>query len=55
MSRVRVALALAVMAFTLGASFVPHPADARPKTQTCTPKGDLDPDDGNFEDYNCGP
>jgi len=55
MSRVRVALALTIMAFTLGASFVPHPADAMTKTQTCTPKGDPDPDDGNFEDYNCGP
>jgi hypothetical protein len=54
MSRVRVALALAIMAFTLGVSFVPHPADARPKIQTCTPNDDWGgPDDGNFEDYNC--
>jgi hypothetical protein len=55
MSRVRVALALAIMAFTLGAAVVPYPADARPKDQTCTPKGDLDPDDGDFEDYDCRP
>ena len=53
MNRVRVALVLAIMAFTLGASFVPHPADARPKTQTCTPKDGYVEDDGDFEDYNC--
>jgi len=55
MSRIRVALALALMTFTVGVSFVPHPAHARMKLETCVPKGDLDPDDGNFEDYDCGP
>jgi len=55
MSRVRVALALALMAFTMGVSFVPHPADAMIKIQTCEPKGDFDPDDGDPEDYNCHP
>ena len=56
MRRVRVALSLAIIAFTLGAFFVPHPADAMRKTQTCAPKdGDVGPDDGDPEDYNCGP
>jgi len=55
-SRVRVALALALMAFTLGASFVPHPADARMKVQTCIPNDDWGgPDDGDPADYDCGP
>ena len=55
MSRMRVALALALMTFTIGVSFVPHPAAAMIKLQTCEPKGDLDPDDGDFEDYDCRP
>ena len=55
MSRVRVAFALAFMAFTIGASFIPRPADAMIKLQTCEPKGELDPDDGDFEDYDCRP
>ena len=55
MNRVRVALALAFMAFTIGASVLPHPADAMIKIQTCEPKGDFDPDDGDPEDYNCHP
>ena len=56
MSRVRVALALALMAFTLGASVVPHPADARIKLQTCIPNDNWGgPDDGDPADYNCGP
>ena len=56
MSRVRVALALALIAFTLGASFVPHPADARMKLQTCIPNDNWGgPDDGDPADYDCGP
>jgi hypothetical protein len=55
MSRMRVALALALMAFTTGVSFVPHPANAMMKLQTCEPKGDLDPDDGDPDDYDCRP
>lgn len=55
MSRMRVALALVLIAFTTGVSFVPHPVNAMMKLETCTPKGELDPDDGNFEDYDCRP
>jgi hypothetical protein len=55
MNRMRVALAVALMAFTIGVSFVPHPAAAMMKLQTCEPKGELDPDDGDFEDYDCRP
>jgi hypothetical protein len=55
MSRMRIALALTFMAFTMGVSFLPHPADAMIKLQTCEPKGDYDPDDGDPEHYNCHP
>jgi hypothetical protein len=56
MKHVRVALAMAVMAFTLGASFVPHPSHAMTKLQTCVPHDGVDPgDDGDPEDYDCYP
>ena len=41
MSRVRAAIALAIMAFALGATFVPHPSHAVMKRMPC--------DEGNPE------
>jgi hypothetical protein len=47
---------MAVMAFTFGASFVPHPSHAMTKLQTCVPHDGVDPgDDGDPEDYDCYP
>ena len=54
MRRVRAVLALALLGFTIGATFAPHASHAMKPVEYCTPNDPgQDPDDTDPGDYTC--